>query len=404
MKITIKTTQQKVFQIDAEPADTVAVLKSKIQDAQGHPTAIQKIIYSGKVLPDDKTVESCGIKEKDFLVLMVSKPKPTPTPLPAASTSTPAPAEPAPAPAQPAPAPAAAAPPPAADAAPAAAAAPPPAFGDTSSFLAGEALQTTIANMMEMGFTREEVTRALRASYNNPDRAAEYLMTGIPAHLEAEASGAAPAARAPPAAGGAAAPRRRCTGGRTCSRCRCTDRPSEPIPSAHSFFFQYPYNRLTPVDILSSPNSSNNSNTKWELEQVQVRVPLPPGGELDLAALQNNPQIQQLRDLMMQNPALIQPLIQQLGAQNPALMQMIQQNPAAVARLFGVDGAEFDDNEDGPVPPGAHVVSVTEEERAAIQRLEALGFPRQAVLEAYFACDKNEELAANYLFESNFDD
>lgn len=94
-----------------------------------------------------------------------------------------------------------------------------------------------------------------------------------------------------------------------------------------------------------------------------------PGGELDLAALQNNPQIQQLRDLMMQNPALIQPLIQQLGAQNPALMQMIQQNPAAVARLFGVDGAEFDDNEDGPVPPGAHVVSVTEEERAAIQRV-----------------------------------
>ena len=28
---------------------------------------------SGKVLPDSKTVESCEIKEKDFLVLMVSK-------------------------------------------------------------------------------------------------------------------------------------------------------------------------------------------------------------------------------------------------------------------------------------------------------------------------------------------
>ena len=28
---------------------------------------------AGKVLSDDKTVESCAIKEKDFLVLMVAK-------------------------------------------------------------------------------------------------------------------------------------------------------------------------------------------------------------------------------------------------------------------------------------------------------------------------------------------
>lgn len=48
---------------------------------------------------------------------------------------------------------------------------------NNSSFISGEALQTAISSMTEMGFEREQVMKALRASFNNPERAVEYLMT-----------------------------------------------------------------------------------------------------------------------------------------------------------------------------------------------------------------------------------
>jgi UV excision repair protein RAD23 len=56
----------------------------------------------------------------------------------------------------------------------------------------------------------------------------------------------------------------------------------------------------------------------------------------------------------------------------------------------------------GGNPPGT--IRVTPEELEAITRLTSLGFPKHRAAEAYFACDKNEELAANLLFDQGMED
>ncbi|MCI4383447.1 hypothetical protein PGIGA_G00026510 [Pangasianodon gigas] len=479
LTITLKTLQQQTFKIQIDEELTVRALKEKIESEKGqdaYPIAGQKLIYAGKILNDDIPLKEYKIEEKNFVVVMVTKPKPaappvvaiplpdlspqplpipaplpsapaapepTPTPTPtsatAVSTPTTAPAPtitpttapapaitpttapaptiapttapaptitpttapaptvtpasaPAPAPTptpvlvEPAqsvepPAPPATAPPAAAHAASVesvetesasaqAASAGQPQTAEpeqpsnptaalsaasimdelglleeaASILVTGQAYENLVTEIMSMGYEREQVVAALRASYNNPDRAVEYLLMGIPAEPDQPAQEAVrPAAE--------------------------TERP-QPPPAATG----------------ATPSQA------------------PPTSANPLEFLRNQPQFQQMRQIIQQNPALLPALLQQLGRDNPQLLQQITQHQERFVQMLNEPLGGEAEAAEAQGAPHTNYIQVTQQEKEAIERLKALGFPEGLVIQAYFACEKNENLAANFLLQQTFDD
>eukprot|EP01132_Coremiostelium_polycephalum_P003979 gene3979-4980_t len=117
------------------------------------------------------------------------------------------------------------------------------------------------------------------------------------------------------------------------------------------------------------------------------------GGDNPFDNLRNHPQFQLLRQAIQRNPQVIQELLQQLNETNPQLARQISENPQEFLRIFQEEGGSGSG-------PRTMTIQVTPEESAAIERLQLLtGMDKSEVIEAYFACDKNEDLTASYLFE-----
>jgi len=323
-------------------------------------------------LEDDRTIESYKITEKDFLVLMVRQPKgdsssasATTTSAPAASpapTSTPAPSTPA---VQPT-APSTPLAPPASHPASRAETPHTPSLTPVPATEAINRENNEIVNRIcDMGFPRDSVLRAMRAAFNNADRAVEYLMMEEIPDTEdplppVGVTGAV-------AGGGGNAP---------------------ASPTLHGNLFE-----------MAAQQAQQQAN-----EQASRG-----GGPFDF--LRQHPQFYSLRQLVQTQPHLLQNVLETLAASNPQIMQLINQNQAEFIRLLnepvppgtpsfaapaGAGGAPAGN-------PGMQYIQVSPEEKESIERLEALGFDRALVIEAFLSCDKNETLAANYLLEHGFE-
>lgn len=391
MKVFVKTLKGTHFDIEVNPEDTVADVKKNIEMVQGpnvYPAAQQMLIYQGKVLKDGTTLDENKVVENSFIVIMLTKSKNSsgegstastaPTiKAPQSSGSPPASnpgsnapqapvasfAPPAPAPPSPIPVPALA--PAIAPSSTVTAGLESDVYGvAASNLVAGNNLEETVQQILDMGggtWDRDTVIRALRAAFNNPERAVEYLYSGIPEQAEVPL-----VARAPATGQGANPPAQ-------------PPQPAQPTPA---------------------PSSGPNANPLDLFPQGLPNMGSNAGGAGTLDFLRNSQQFQALRTMVQANPQILQPMLQELGKQNPHLMRLIQEHQADFLRLINepVEGGEG--NVLGQLGAGMpQSISVTPEEREAIERLEAMGFDRALVMEVFFACNKNEELAANYLLD-----
>ncbi|KAK1357511.1 Ubiquitin receptor RAD23 [Heracleum sosnowskyi] len=379
MKVFVKTLKGTNFEIQVQPDNTISEVKHIIEAKQGanvYPALLQILIHQGKVLKDTTTLEENNVAENSFIVIMLSKAKNSSS---VESTTSAAPAStaqavnPSPSPVQSvssqAPAPTVLPPQAVSESTPVSA--PDTSVTDVyghaaSNLVAGGNLESTIQQILDMGggsWDRDTVVRALRAAFNNPERAVEYLYSGIPEQVSA------PAVTQQPTGGQAINPP--------------SQAPQATVP--HGGPNADPLN-LFPQGL---PNMGSNANA----------------GNLDF--LRNNPQFQALREMVQANPQILQPMLQELGKQNPNLMRLIQEHQGDFLRLINEADEGGEGNVLGQLGEAApQAIAVTPEEREAIERLEAMGFDRAVVLQVFIACNRNEELAANYLLDHGheFDD
>jgi UV excision repair protein RAD23 len=400
IKLKIRTVKNVACDVELTTDKTIADVKKAIETTYNHPVGSQRLIFSGKVLEDDKTIGSYNIESNKMVVLYLKDPAPAAAPAtPAQTTSGGAQTPNAPARATGGTAGGAVAQTPASPtqmqtqsgttaSQPAAAQGP---VNNTSMTTAefAEAIQ----NIVDMGFDRNEAVRALNAAYGDSARAVEYIVSGNIPNIN----------QLPPlgANQGAQAQNRGAAGNQGAA---------------------------------AGNQGGNQGGGAAAAAQGNPNSPF--------AQLRQLPQFQGIIALIQQNPALLEPLLQQLAERDPGIVELIRENreeflqilqqpvdpnvlqalqAAAAEEGFGDEEFGEDDLDDeeqqlaalgvqtgggagaarrpAGIPPGAQVIQITPAEKEAIDRLVALGFDRQRALEAFLVCNKDEEMAANYLFE-----
>ena len=117
------------------------------------------------------------------------------------------------------------------------------------------------------------------------------------------------------------------------------------------------------------------------------------------------------------DPSQVPNIILQLQQTNPELFDLISENEEEFRNLlsqpitqeeisnfqrFNQQSGGLEDSEPNNNDGNSESIKLSKPDFDAVQRLKALGFSEMDAVQAYFAFEKNEEMAANFLYESKF--
>jgi len=297
MKIIVKNLKQVQYNVEIESEEkTIKDLKNAIEKAHGFDSNLMKLLHNGAILDDSKTLKDYNIKEENVVIMMNSKAKPKVQSNPPQLETKPQEL-------------------------------PPEKKEPSQSPSEGNKhnMNDKVNSLVDMGYEKEKVEKALNAANGNLDLAIEYLSSGnIP------------------------------------------ERSAQPQPS-------------------NLNNNNNNSGLPFELKK--------------------NASIMKI--VCQRDPNKIISILNNMKDRDPNTLNLIKQHEEEFKRLLVSPISQEDitifrnfQQELRTRRTGGVKINLTKEESEAVKRLQDLGnFSKSEVLQAFIACDKNEELTANYLFE-----
>jgi UV excision repair protein RAD23 len=348
MKLTVKSLKQVPYEVEVESdASLVKDLKLAVEKAHGFDSQTMKLVFNGQVLDDAKKLSECNIKEGNVVVMMSAKAKPINVQKEEAKTEEKVPVSNV------------------------------PVGGNVSQVGAGTGTGTgasTTANvnrpqaqaqaqvqakdysnevntLMEFGFPKSECEAAIKAARGNVNIATEFLISGIPDNL----------------------PQEDIVGGNG----------SEVEPNSPLAVLR---NTASIVKVLCYNNPSQLQNILLTLQQ-------------------NSPE---LMELIRENEEEFKALIQQpITEDDMRAFQEFNRGARGESQSSG-QGSQMGQGHGGygqdQSSSGRNVIKLSKTDYDAVGRLKELGFTEMDAVQAYFACDKNEEVAANFLWENKMNE